>query len=80
MEQRVKRSSGSSCGDIWVDGDALFGGIAAAGAAFAYYIYTLITMARRKRKRRDQKGQMEGSFLVQKIHNLFMIGMRAMSH
>ena len=67
--ERVKR--GSDCGDIWVDGDALFGGIAAAGAAFAYYIYTLITMARRrKRKRRDSKMS-----VGQKIHYFLLIGM-----
>ena len=48
----------SSCGDIWVDGDLIFGAIAAAGAIMAYILYTTVTMGmgplmglRRRKKR-----------------------------
>lgn len=53
----VKRSGGSNCGDIWVDGDSVFGAFAAAGAAFAFLAYQSITMAARRRKRDLNKDQ-----------------------
>ena len=46
---RVKRSG--DCGDIWVDGDTLFAGIAALAAGGAYLIYMAATMMRRRKKR-----------------------------
>jgi hypothetical protein len=45
--------SGSDCGQIWIDGDLLFGSIAVAGALLAYYLYITITMKGRRRKRRE---------------------------
>ena len=50
----------SEC-DIWIDGDVVFGAIAAAGAAFAYILYTTLTMGtgplmggRRKRRQSNE--------------------------
>ena len=46
--------SGDDCGQIWIDGDLLFGALAIAGALAAYFLYTTITQkGRRRRKRED---------------------------
>jgi hypothetical protein len=58
---RVKRSQGSSCGDIWIDGDVLFGGIAALGLAFAFLLNEAITMAGRRRRKRNAQSQYFGT-------------------
>ena len=44
---------GSDCGQVWIDGDLLFGAIAIAGALYAYYLYTTITKKGRRRKKRN---------------------------
>jgi len=45
------RSEGSDCGDIWIDGDILFGSLGALGALAFYYLYITITMKGRRKKR-----------------------------
>ena len=44
---------GDDCGQIWIDGDLLFGALAIAGALYAYYLYVTITMKGRRRKKRS---------------------------
>ena len=45
--------SGDDCGQIWIDGDLLFGALAIAGALAAYFLYTTITQKGRRRKKRE---------------------------
>ena len=63
---RVKRSG--DCGDIWIDGDTLFAGIAALAAGAAYLIYQAATMAGR-RKRRDAS-----SNIFENIQSVILLG------
>ena len=71
VEERVKRSQGSTCGDIWVDGDSVFGAFAAAGAAFAYILYTTITMMMRKKKKREAS---QSQSLLDMIQSGILVG------
>ncbi len=52
-ESSEGRSEGSDCGDIWIDGDLLFGAIGALGALAAYWLYVTVTMKGRRRKKRN---------------------------
>ena len=63
METRVKRS-GADCGEIWVDGDLVFGAIAAAGAAFAWIVYQHLSGERRRKKRKRSSIQNSWSLNV----------------
>ena len=45
---------GDDCGQVWIDGDLLFGALAIAGALYAYYLYTIITKKGRRRKKRSE--------------------------
>ena len=57
--------SGDDCGQIWIDGDLLFGSIAIAGALAAYFLYTTITKkGRRRKKREDSLGDRLWGFLA----------------
>lgn len=64
MEVEAKsegRSEGSDCGDIWIDGDLLFGAIGALGALAAYWLYITVTMKGRRKKRNDKISDLNAS-------------------
>ena len=77
-QNRVKRSQGSECGDIWIDGESVFGGIAAALAGMAYLLYTEITMARRRKKRHDDLERQEN--LADILQSHILIGTKKKSN
>ena len=68
----MKRSG--DCGDIWVDGDLVFGAIAAAGAAFAWLLYQELTMMRRRRRRSSTNKILVLDHHVSILHDLVAIG------
>ena len=50
----IEARGGDDCGQVWIDGDLLFGALAIAGALYAYYLYVTITMKGRRRKKRSE--------------------------
>lgn len=49
----------SNCGDIWIDGDFLLGGLAVLGIAAAFILNQAITMGKKKRRRKKRAAELQ---------------------